>query len=211
MLPHATAPGYRRSRPPRSPASRNGTGRVQFANRAGCGTVSLKRQTPILDGPLEQAGPAAWGELVTCDELAHVPAAWAARGEPTSAARGWAAGCFRREGTPDNRPNRRPRTRRSAGPAGRDPRRGITVEVGREPRHGPRSPHAHQNSAQVSWLGLEKGGALIREPPGGGLSSAHWHWQWQFQLEVARPRVSGIIRRPGTWALSGWILEARLT
>jgi hypothetical protein len=36
MSPHATVPGYRRSRRPRGPASRNGTGRLPFANRAGC-------------------------------------------------------------------------------------------------------------------------------------------------------------------------------
>ena len=36
MSPRATVPGYRQSRRPRSPASRNRTGHLPFANRAGC-------------------------------------------------------------------------------------------------------------------------------------------------------------------------------
>jgi hypothetical protein len=36
ISPRATVPGYRRSRRPCSPASRNGTGRLPFANRAEC-------------------------------------------------------------------------------------------------------------------------------------------------------------------------------
>ncbi len=52
---------------------------------------------------------------MTCNELIQVPAARAARGEPTSRASGW-AGCFGREGTPGIYPDRQ----RSAG---RDPRR----------------------------------------------------------------------------------------
>jgi hypothetical protein len=36
MPPRATAPGYRRFRRPRSPAARNETGHLPFANRAGC-------------------------------------------------------------------------------------------------------------------------------------------------------------------------------
>ena len=81
MSPHATAPGYRRSRRrPRSPASRNGTGHRPFANRAGC-----KRAEIVLDahGSCEQAGPVGWGERVTCDELIQFPATRPARGQPT--------------------------------------------------------------------------------------------------------------------------------
>ena len=36
MSPNATVPGYRRFRRPRSPAARNETGHLPFANRAGC-------------------------------------------------------------------------------------------------------------------------------------------------------------------------------
>jgi hypothetical protein len=97
MSPRATVPGYRQSRRPRSPASRNGTGHLPFANRAGC-----KRAEIVLDahGSCEQDGPVGWGDRVTCDELTQVPVTWSARGEPTSRASRW-AGCFGREGTPD--------------------------------------------------------------------------------------------------------------
>jgi len=149
MSPRATVPGYRQSRRPRSPASRNGTGHLPFANRAGC-----KRAEIVLDahGSCEQAGPVGWGERVTCDELIQFPATWAARGEPTSRASGW-AGCFGREGTPDICPGR-PRG------AGRGP--------GRRTRLAAPSLH-HRNSARISWMVLENGGFLIRESPGGAL------------------------------------------
>ena len=118
-----------------------GRGHLPFANRAGG-----KRAEIVLDahGSCEQAGPVGWGERVTCDELIQVPAAWAARGEPTSRASGW-AGCFGREGTPDICPGR-PRG------AGRGP--------GRRTRPAAPSPH-HRNSARISWMVLEKGGFLI--------------------------------------------------
>ena len=110
MSPRATVPGYRQSRRPRSPASRNGTGHLPFANRAGC-----KRAEIVLDahGSCEQARPVGWGERVTCDELIQFPATRAARGEPKSRASGW-AGCFGREGTPDICPGR-PRAGARAG------------------------------------------------------------------------------------------------
>jgi len=150
MSPRATVPGYRQSRRPRSPASRNGTGHLPFANRAGC-----KRAEIVLDahGSCEQAGPVGWGERVTCDELIQFPVTWAARGEPTSRASGW-AGCFGREGTPDICPGR-PRG------AGRGP--------GRHSSPGAPSLH-HRNSARISWMVLENGGFLMRECPGGGTS-----------------------------------------
>ena len=149
MSPRATVPGYRQSRRPRSPASRNGTGHLPFANRAGC-----KRAEIVLDahGSYEQARSVGWGERVTCDELIQFPATRAARGEPTSRASGW-AGCFGREGTPDICPGR-PRG------AGRGP--------GRHTRPAAPSLH-HRNSARISCTVLENGGFLIRECPGGGL------------------------------------------
>ena len=112
MSLRAIVPGYRRSRRPRSPASRNGTSHLPLANRAGC-----KRAKIDLDahGPCKQAGPIGWGDRVTCDELTQVPVTWSARGEPTSRASRW-AGCFGREGTPGMCPGR-PRS------AGRDPGR----------------------------------------------------------------------------------------
>ena len=157
MSPHAAVPGYRRSRRPRSPASRNGTGHLPFANRAGG-----KRAEIVLDahGSCEQAGPVGWGERVTCDELIQFPATWAARGEPTTRASRW-AGCFGREGTPDICPGR-PRG------AGRGP--------GRRTRPGAPSPH-HRNSARISWMVLGKpgkGGFLIGSP-GGGSNSDNRH------------------------------------
>ena len=70
-------PGYRRSRRPRNPASRNGTGHLPFANRAGC---KHARDLILTRMGYKQAGPFRWGELVKCDELIQVLAAWAARG-----------------------------------------------------------------------------------------------------------------------------------
>ena len=130
MSPRATAPGYRRSRRPRSPASRNGTGHLPFANRAGC-----KRAEIVLDahGSCEQAGPVGWGEPLTLAKEWPFPVTRAARGEPTSRASDW-AGCFGREGTPDIRPGR-PRG------AGRGP--------GRHTRPGAPSL-LRRNSARIS-------------------------------------------------------------
>ena len=142
MSPRATAPGYRRSRRPRSPASRNGTGPLPFANRAWG-----KRAEIVLDahGSCEQAGPVGWGDRVTCDELIQVPVTWAARGEPTSKASGW-AGCFGREGTPGICPGR-PRG------AGRGP--------GCRTWPGAPSPH-HRNRPKSRCTGtvLENGGGF---------------------------------------------------
>ena len=94
-------------------------------------------------GPYKPAGLAGWGDRVTCDELTQIPAAWAARGEPTSRASGW-AGCFGREGTPDICPGR-PRG------AGRGP--------GRHTRPAAPSLH-HRNSARISCTVLEKQGRV---------------------------------------------------
>jgi hypothetical protein len=102
MSPRATVPGHRQSSRPRSPASRNGTGHLPFANRAGCERAEIVLSA---HGSCEQAGPVGWGERVTCDELIQVPVTSAARGEPTSRASGW-AGCFGREGTPGICPGR---------------------------------------------------------------------------------------------------------
>ena len=136
MSPRATVPGYRQSRRPRSPASRNGTGHLPFANRAGC-----KRAEIVLDahGSYEQAGPVGWGERVTCDELIQFPVTWAARGEPTSRASGW-AGCFGREGTPGIYPDRQ-------------------RSVGRGPGR-PTWPGASSLAIEIGWRFSEKGGVV---------------------------------------------------
>jgi hypothetical protein len=147
MSPRATVPGYRQSRRPRSPASRNGTGHLPFANRAGC-----KRAEIVLDvhGSCEQAGPVGWGDRVTCDELIQVPATRTARGEPTSRASGW-AGCFGREGTPGICPGRPVHSPRGAG---RGP--------GRRTRLAAPSLH-HRSSARISCIySFGKKGVSIR-------------------------------------------------
>ena len=90
-------------------------------------------------GSYKPAGLAGWGERVTCDELIQVPAAWAARGEPTSRASG-RAGCFGREGTPGIHPDRQ-------------------RSVGRGPGR-PTWPGASSLAIEIGWRFSEKGGVV---------------------------------------------------
>ncbi len=118
----------------------------------------------------EQAGPVGCDKRVTCDELIQVPVTWAARGEPTSRASGW-AGFFGREGTPGICPGR-PRC------AGRGPRR----------RTRPGAPSLnHRNSARIGLGRVECPGvglagmtgrdylkSLAGTSPGSGAGPGSW-------------------------------------